>query len=329
MDQAGPYRHARGRAVAGHPAHWLLLARYPTRVRLLAAEPAGAGAAGRNPRVDAFCAGPAALDWFGQGADAVCAELPALNQRARGLGLAFLPAETAPCVARFIEQFAAAHPVEPGNFRARDAFSAARSAPGLENLGSDFNPGSFPDALSDLSDRVSLVSTRGVGRLGAQAELAGVRLEAESERVARALDDVRQTAARIRELIAENPEIARRTAQAFRTEIEPLLAQREAASIDALERLAVERQALVEALNLEMQQLPQTLERERAAILVEARVMAEEFNQRGSDWADRTVGRPLLFGVALVLAVLVMLFGPLLLGIRIGRSPERRRRQGQ
>lgn len=272
-------------------------------------------------RIDVFCAGDAAQLWFGEGTDAVCDAIPGLREQVRGLAGTFLPADTMAPATRFIGDFVAANPVEPGDFRARAAFSEARSAPGLKDLGSDFNPGSFPDALSDLSDRVGLVSTHGVGRLGVQAELAGVRLRKESEQVARALDGVQQTAARIREIIAENPEIARRTAVAFRTEIEPLLAQLEAASEEALGRVAVERQALVETLDMEMQRLSETIERERAAILVEARAIAEDFSQRWTAWSDRLVGRILLFGL---IGLVVMLFGPLLLGIWIGRALGRR-----
>ena len=271
-------------------------------------------------RVDAFCASDEAAAWFVGGANAVCEGMPELHAQARDLAATFLPADTLEPAIRFIDDFAAARPVEPGDFRARAAFLKARSAPGLEDLGSNFNPGDFPDALSDLSDRVGLVSTRGVGRLGSQAELAGVRLAGESEKMVRALDDVRQTAARIREVIAENPEIARRTAAAFRSEIEPLLVQLESASDRALGQLAVERQALVEALDVELQRLSETVERERAAILTEARAIAGDFNARWTDWADRLVSRIMLFGL---LALVVVLFGPLWVGIRIGRALER------
>jgi hypothetical protein len=279
-------------------------------------------------RVDAFCASDAAAAWFGEeGANAVCDAIPGLRAQARELAATFLPADTLEPAIRFIDEFAAAHPVEPGDFRARAAFSEARATPGLEDLGSDFNPGSFPDALSDLSDRVGLVSTRGVGRLGAQAELAGVRLAGESEKMVLALEDVRQTAARIREVIAENPEIARRTAAAFRSELEPLLVQLEAASDRALAQLAVERQALVEALNVEVQRFSATVERERAAILVEARAMADDFNARWTDWADRLVSRLLLFVLLGLAGLLVVLFGPLWVGMRIGRALERKSSQ--
>jgi CRP-like cAMP-binding protein len=273
-------------------------------------------------RIDDYCRSDRSSEWFREGVEAVCGPMPELHGRVQKLATIYLPGDALGPARQFVEDFAAAHPIQSGDFRLRGAFAEAKEKPGLHDLGSELNPGSFPDALSDLSDRVGLVSTHGVARIGTQAELAGVRMQSESQQIAEALEDVRGAAARIRRLVAENPDVARDVARAFSTELEPLLIRLETSSEQALQQLSREREAVISALDQEMARLTDTFETERQALVSEVGAIVASTNRHWAAWAEQMIGRLFWFGLVGFIVVMGL---PLLIGFWLGRHLPRKR----
>jgi hypothetical protein len=125
----------------------------------------------------------------------------------------------------------------------------------------------------------------------------------------------------MRTLVAENLEIARHLAGAFRAALDPLLTRIESATDKALVGFLRSARRSWMHWYVEMRCFNKTLEQERLAILAEANSIATDVGRQWTAWAERMIGSVLWFGpigFAVVLA-LSLTFG-FWLGRMIGRK---------
>ncbi|MDW2276954.1 chemotaxis protein, partial [Vibrio sp. 1074] len=106
--------------------------------------------------------------------------------------------------------------------------------------------GTMPEALGDVSDRLSLVSEQTPKIMTWKAQLLALNSSASIEKVNAALNSLQVTADSMRDFIDNNPEYMRYLAEQMAVELQPLVDDIDQKTEARLSQLGEERQALEE-----------------------------------------------------------------------------------
>ena len=216
----------------------------------------------------------------------------------------------------FIKQYVLDNPLTDITFSRKSAFNDWLIFREINEFEAVTTFGSVPEVMSDISDRMAMISEQMPKILGWKAELYALHSNINAEEIQATLVSISETSARFRELMAQSPEMMQSLAVDMRRELSPLLQQLSDSTDDKLKQLSVERQALELMVKNERLALEDMVARERVAAAANLDEISKHTVEVVFQELTKTLKSLILY---FVLFLLVVFFAPLGLGVWLGK----------
>ncbi|TBT29048.1 chemotaxis protein [Vibrio parahaemolyticus] len=176
--------------------------------------------------------------------------------------------------------------------------------------------GTMPEALGDVSDRLSLVSEQTPKIMTWKAQLLALNSSASIEKVNAALNSLQVTADSMRDFIDNNPEYMRYLAEQMVVELQPLVDDIDQKTEARLSQLGEERQALEEMVARERQEIALIITHEREKFAQDMDRVSQEVVNLAMTKLIELVKSTIVYFILFIAAIF---FAPLGLGYVLGK----------
>ncbi|MDG2651721.1 chemotaxis protein [Vibrio parahaemolyticus] len=176
--------------------------------------------------------------------------------------------------------------------------------------------GTMPEALGDVSDRLSLVSEQTPKIMTWKAQLLVLNSSASIEKVNAALNSLQVTADSMRDFIDNNPEYMRYLAEQMAVELQPLVDDIDQKTEARLSQLGEERQALEEMVARERQEIALIITHEREKFAQDMDRVSQEVVNLAMTKLIELVKSTIVYFILFIAAIF---FAPLGLGYVLGK----------
>ncbi|ANQ22173.1 chemotaxis protein [Vibrio natriegens] len=219
---------------------------------------------------------------------------------------------TKPFVANFVKQhpFADLSMIRTPAYRAWLEFSQISEEEAVMTLGT------MPEALGDVSDRLSLASKQAPKIMTWKAQLLALNSSASIEKVNAALNSLQVTADSMRDFIDNNPEYMRYLAEQMALELQPLVDDIDMKTEARLSQLGEERQALEEMVARERQEIALIITHEREKFAQDIDRVSQQVVDLAMTKLIELVRSTIIYFILFIIAIF---FAPLGLGYVLGK----------
>ncbi|HCE4620367.1 TPA: chemotaxis protein [Vibrio parahaemolyticus] len=176
--------------------------------------------------------------------------------------------------------------------------------------------GTMPEALGDVSDRLSLVSEQTPKIMTWKAQLLALNSSASIEKVNAALNSLQVTADLMRDFIDNNPEYMRYLAEQMAVELQPLVEDIDQKTEARLSQLGEERQALEDMVARERQEIALIITHEREKFAQDMDRVSQEVVNLAMTKLIELVKSTIVYFILFIAAIF---FAPLGLGYVLGK----------
>ncbi|EJO2025247.1 chemotaxis protein [Vibrio parahaemolyticus] len=176
--------------------------------------------------------------------------------------------------------------------------------------------GTMPEALGDVSDRLSLVSEQTPKIMTWKAQLLALNSSASIEKVNAALNSLQVTADSMRDFIDNNPEYMRYLAEQMAVELQPLVDDIDQKTQERLSQLGEERQALEDMVARERQEIALIITHEREKFAQDMDRVSQEVVNLAMTKLIELVKSTIVYFILFIAAIF---FAPLGLGYVLGK----------
>ncbi|EKP4403674.1 chemotaxis protein [Vibrio parahaemolyticus] len=176
--------------------------------------------------------------------------------------------------------------------------------------------GTMPEALGDVSDRLSLVSEQTPKIMTWKAQLLALNSSASIEKVNAALNSLQVTADSMRDFIDNNPEYMRYLAEQMAVELQPLVDDIDQKTEARLSQLGEERQALEDMVASERQEIALIITHEREKFAQDMDRVSQEVVNLAMTKLIELVKSTIVYFILFIAAIF---FAPLGLGYVLGK----------
>ncbi|HBC3371893.1 TPA: chemotaxis protein [Vibrio parahaemolyticus] len=176
--------------------------------------------------------------------------------------------------------------------------------------------GTMPEALGDVSDRLSLVSEQTPKIMTWKAQLLALNSSASIEKVNAALNSLQVTADSMRDFIDNNSEYMRYLAEQMAVELQPLVEDIDQKTEARLSQLGEERQALEEMVARERQEIALIITHEREKFAQDMDRVSQEVVNLAMTKLIELVKSTIVYFILFIAAIF---FAPLGLGYVLGK----------
>ncbi|WP_221069823.1 chemotaxis protein [Vibrio alfacsensis] len=176
--------------------------------------------------------------------------------------------------------------------------------------------GTMPEAIGDVSDRLSLVSEQTPKIMTWKAQLLALNSSASIEQVNAALNSLKVTSESLKDFIDNNPEYMRNLAEQMAVQLQPLVEDIDQKTEERLTQLSEERQALEVMVARERQEIAQIITSEREKFAKDLDHVSQEVVNLAMDKLIELVKSTIIY---FILFILVIFFAPLILGYTLGK----------
>ncbi|EKA7382268.1 chemotaxis protein [Vibrio parahaemolyticus] len=176
--------------------------------------------------------------------------------------------------------------------------------------------GTMPEALGDVSDRLSLVSEQTPKIMTWKAQLLALNSSASIEKVNAALNSLQVTADSMRDFIDNNPEYMRYLAEQMAVELQPLVNDIDQKTEARLSQLGEERQALEDMVARERQEIALIITHEREKFAQDMDRVSQEVVNLAMTKLIELVKSTIVYFILFIAAIF---FAPLGLGYVLGK----------
>ncbi|MBM4861170.1 chemotaxis protein [Vibrio parahaemolyticus] len=176
--------------------------------------------------------------------------------------------------------------------------------------------GTMPEALGDVSDRLSLVSEQTPKIMTWKAQLLALNSSASIEKVNAALNSLQVTADSMKDFIDNNPEYMRYLAEQMAVELQPLVDDIDQKTEARLSQLGEERQALEEMVARERQEIALIITHEREKFAQDMDRVSQEVVNLAMTKLIELVKSTIVYFILFIAAIF---FAPLGLGYVLGK----------
>ena len=176
--------------------------------------------------------------------------------------------------------------------------------------------GTMPEAIGDVSDRISLVSEQTLKIMTWKAQLLALNSTATISQVTEALDSLKVTSDALDDFIRNNPEYMKDLAEQMVLKLQPLVEDIDQKTEERLVQLSAERQALENMVARERQEIALIISHEREKFAQDLDHVAQEVVNLAMDKLIELVKSTILY---FVLFIGVIFFAPLGLGYMLGK----------
>ncbi|EJT3520760.1 TPA: chemotaxis protein [Vibrio parahaemolyticus] len=176
--------------------------------------------------------------------------------------------------------------------------------------------GTMPEALGDVSDRLSLVSEQTPKIMTWKAQLLALNSSASIDKVNAALNSLQVTADSMRDFIDNNPEYMRYLAEQMAVELQPLVDDIDQKTEARLSQLGEERQALEDMVARERQEIALIITHEREKFAQDMDRVSQEVVNLAMTKLIELVKSTIVYFILFIAAIF---FAPLGLGYVLGK----------
>ena len=176
--------------------------------------------------------------------------------------------------------------------------------------------GSGPEVMSDMADRIAMISAQTPKIIGWQIELYALHSTINAEDLQQTLKNISATSIKFQQLMQQSPEMMAGLALDMRNELAPLLTQLSDLADNKLEKLTQERSALEEMVSRERLAIEQIIIQERTAVAVNLDDIAKHSVEVVFNELRKTFKSIIVY---IILLLLVVFFAPLMLGVWLGK----------
>ncbi|EHH1034790.1 chemotaxis protein [Vibrio parahaemolyticus] len=176
--------------------------------------------------------------------------------------------------------------------------------------------GTMPEALGDVSDRLSLVSEQTPKIMTWKAQLLALNSSASIEKVNAALNSLQVTADSMRDFIDNNPEYMRYLAEQMAVELQPLVEDIDQKTEARLSQLGEERKALEDMVARERQEIALIITHEREKFAQDMDRVSQEVVNLAMTKLIELVKSTIVYFILFIAAIF---FAPLGLGYVLGK----------
>ncbi|MFI3276074.1 chemotaxis protein [Vibrio sp.] len=250
-----------------------------------------------------------------------------LDQEAEKLAKGVLSSSDFKKSKAFVAEFAANNPFNDLTFRSTPAYREWLAYLGKDESQIVQSLGTMPEAMSDASDRLSLMADQTPKLMTWKAELVAMNSSLTGEDLSMTLESLRQTSASMQDFIENNPEYMQTLASIMSTEMQPLLNDLSDKTDQKLAMLSDERVALEKMVTREREALVQMIEKERIEIAgivtSERELFTQDLDRVSQEVVVLAIDKlmELIKGVIIyfILFILVVFFAPLGIGYWLGK----------
>lgn len=250
-----------------------------------------------------------------------------LDQEAEKLAKGVLSSSDFKKSKAFVAEFAASNPFKDLTFRSTPAYREWLSYLGKDESQIVQSLGTMPEAMSDASDRLSLMADQTPKLMTWKAELVAMNSSLTGEDLSMTLESLRQTSASMQDFIENNPEYMQTLASIMSTEMQPLLNDLSDKTDQKLAMFTEERVALEKMVTREREALVAMIAKERieiAGIVTSERELFTQDLDRVSQEVvvlaiDKLMELIKSVIIYFILFILVVFFAPLGIGYWLGK----------
>lgn len=179
--------------------------------------------------------------------------------------------------------------------------------------------GTMPEAIGDVSDRLSLVSEQTPKIMTWKAQLLALNSSASIEQVNQALDSLKITADSLSDFIANNPQYMSHLAQEMAIYLQPLVDDIDKKTETRLSQLSVERQALEIMVARERHEVALIIAHEREMLAHNLDQVSQQVVSLAMDKLIELIKSTILY---FVLFIATIFFAPLWVGYMLGKRTQ-------
>jgi hypothetical protein len=250
-----------------------------------------------------------------------------LDQEAEKLAKGVLSSSDFKKSKAFVAEFVASNPFNDLTFRSTPAYREWLAYLGKDESQIVQSLGTMPEAMSDASDRLSLMADQTPKLMSWKAELVAMNSSLTGEDLSMTLESLRQTSASMQDFIENNPEYMQTLASIMSAEMQPLLNDLSDKTDQKLAMLSDERVALEKMVTREREALVQMIEKERIEIAgivtSERELFTQDLDRVSQEVVVLAIDKlmELIKGVIIyfILFILVVFFAPLGIGYWLGK----------
>ncbi|CAH7425846.1 Methyl-accepting chemotaxis protein [Vibrio chagasii] len=250
-----------------------------------------------------------------------------LDQEAEKLAKGVLSSSDFKKSKAFVAEFVASNPFKDLTFRSTPAYREWLAYLGKDESQIVQSLGTMPEAMSDASDRLSLMADQTPKLMSWKAELVAMNSSLTGEDLSMTLESLRQTSASMQDFIENNPEYMQTLASIMSAEMQPLLNDLSDKTDQKLAMLSDERVALEKMVTREREALVQMIEKERIEIAgivtSERELFTQDLDRVSQEVVVLAIDKlmELIKGVIIyfILFILVVFFAPLGIGYWLGK----------
>ncbi|MDG3086828.1 chemotaxis protein [Vibrio hannami] len=218
---------------------------------------------------------------------------------------------------KFVLEFANNHRFEEIWFRRTPAFDAWLKHQGLDETEAVSTLGTMPEALGDVSDRLSLVSEQTPKIMTWKAELIALNSTVSGEKVNQTLESITQSSDKFQDFVVNNPEYMQFLAKQMGKELQPLLNDLNSMTSEQMVKLGEERQAFEKMVERERTEIGVMVSEQRALMTKDLDKLSKDVVSLAIQELTRLIKDVLIY---FILFVLVIFFAPFGLGFFIGKK---------
>ncbi|PMH40607.1 chemotaxis protein [Vibrio sp. 10N.286.49.B3] len=231
----------------------------------------------------------------------------------------------------FVQQFTQEHIFTDITFHRTPAYRAWLKYRNINEADVASSLGTMPEAMGDVSDRLSLVSEQTPKLMTWKAQLIALNSTVSGEDLTRTMQSFRDSSEFFQDFVENNPQYMQVLAQNMAIELQPLLNDLDIKTDDKIAKLTIEREALEVMVARERQALINMVEKERLAIadiVTQQRTeLVNDLDQASQNMIALAVDKLIQLIkstiIYFILFILVIFFAPLGLGYALGKRAKK------
>ncbi|WP_367986978.1 chemotaxis protein [Vibrio sp. NTOU-M3] len=216
----------------------------------------------------------------------------------------------------FVADFANTNPFDDLSFIRTPAYRAWLKHQNISEDESVTTLGTMPEAIGDVSDRLSLVSEQAPKLMTWKAQLIAMNSSISGEQLTQTLASLQKTSQSFQDFVENNPEYMRNLAEQMAIQLQPLVAEIDIKTQARLAQLSEERQALEVMVARERQEIAVVLSNERAKFAEDLDKLSQDVVTLAMDKLVSLIKSTILYFVLFVVAIF---FAPLGFGYLLGK----------
>lgn len=220
---------------------------------------------------------------------------------------------------KFVQNFAQQHAFDDISFVRTPAYRDWIKETNLTEA--SLNMGTMPEAMGDVSDRVSISSEQAPKIIGWKAQLIALNSDLHGEDLQATLRSLRASSESFQDFVNNNPEYMQDLAKQMAVQLQPLVDDIDKKTDVKLDKLSSERQALEIMVARERKELAVILSEQREALTQDINKTSENIVNLVMDKLIDLIKSTILYFVLFIVAIF---FAPLGLGYMLGKRSKQK-----